>query len=920
MLLAASGHLFAQRNRITGRVDNARRVALAGHVHPDARAANDQGRVDPGMPLPYVTIELKPSAAQQAELDQLLQQQQDPSSPNYHRWLSPEQYADRFGVSQDDLAKLTAWLQQQHLTIAGVARARNWVAVSGTAAEFETAFSAEIHHYLVNGNLHFANVTAPSIPKAFQAVVRGIRGLHDFRMKPAAVGARVLHPNQTSSRGNHYLAPDDFATIYNLRPLYGNGIDGSGAKIAVVGQTQINLDDIQSFRNHFNLPPNNPQVLLVPNSSDPGVSSGDLTEADLDIEWAGAVARNAAILYVYANDVMTAAQYAIDQNLASVVSISYGQCELQTLPSEALNMESWGKQANLEGMTWVAASGDAGAADCVGGGTRNGGGLSVDLPAGLPEVTGIGGTEFNDSGGTYWNLTNDANQSSVLSYIPETAWNDSALDGQPSASGGGASMFFPKPSWQTGAGVPLDGARDVPDISLAGSADHDGYLVYSGGSMVVVGGTSAGSPAFAGITALLGEYLMNTGVQGQPEVGNVNPRLYQLAQVSPSVFHDITTGNNIVTPCTSKTRFCTASPIGYQAGSGYDLVTGLGSLDVNGLILTWHEGKAVTRGASLMQLSSSLITVPVAGNVVLTAVVTSPNGGVPGGTVTFSLGSTELGTAPLANLNGAATATLALNAASLPVGSDAITAQYGGDAAYNGSTASVTLTVTYAPSAPPSISGLSNAASYKAAFAPGMIASIFGQQLAPAAATFLAVPLPTQLAGVSVTVNGVAAPLYYVSPAQLNVQIPYGIAVNTTAVVTVNNNGQTTSATIPVAAAAPGIFTDASFAPVPNTSAAPGQIVTLYLTGDGALSPPLDTGTGPAAGTPLASLPHPSQTVTVTVGNLPAQIKFIGVPPGYVGVTQINYQVPQQVALGTQPVVVTIGGIPSASATLAITQ
>ena len=201
-----------------------------------------------------------------------------------------------------------------------------------------------------------------------------------------------------------------------------------------------------------------------------------------------------------------------------------------------------------------------------------------------------------------------------------------------------------------------------------------------------------------------------------------------------------------------------------------------------------------------------------------------------------------------------------------------------------------------------------------------MILSVFGSQLAPLAMSASAVPLPAALAGVSATINGVTAPLYYVSAGQLNIQIPYQTAANATAVLTVNNNGQTASATFRVAAAAPGIFTDQNGAPVPNTSAARGQMITMFMTGDGAVSPPLATGAAPASGTPVGNLPKPAQAVTVTVGGVPASIQFIGIPPGLAGVTQINYQVPAQVTPGTVPVVVTVGGVSSAPANLNVTQ
>lgn len=218
------------------------------------------------------------------------------------------------------------------------------------------------------------------------------------------------------------------------------------------------------------------------------------------------------------------------------------------------------------------------------------------------------------------------------------------------------------------------------------------------------------------------------------------------------------------------------------------------------------------------------------------------------------------------------------------------------------------------------ISGLANAASFTQAYAPGMILSVFGSQLAPSMASAGSVPLPVSMAGVSAAVNGVAAPLYYVSPGQLNLQIPYEIAVNGTATLQIDNNGQATSQALPVATAAPGVFTDQTGAIVPFGSAIRGQITTLFVTGAGGMTPPVPTGAAPAVGTPIADLPQPVQNTTVTVGGVPAPVEFIGVPSGLVGVTQINFQVPGGIGIGAQSVVVTVGGVSSTPAILSVTQ
>ena len=348
-------------------------------------------------------------------------------------------------------------------------------------------------------------------------------------------------------------------------------------------------------------------------SRDPGIVTGDVDEADLDLEWAGAIARNATIIYVNsANGAPDSLQYAIDQNLAPIVSISYGDCESNFTQSDINALVALAQQANAQGITVVGPAGDAGAADCDGdfAGRRVARlGLAVDIPASLPYVTGVGGTTFKDLGTAwssagqsfsvffgkgghgYWDSNNNSSNSSALSYVPETAWNDTLVDGVLDSSGGGRSIYFSKPSWQIGNGVPNDGRRDVPDVSLAASASHDGYLSCSLGSCVngfrgsdnslnVVGGTSLDAPAFAGIVALINQ--KTNSIQG-----NANPALYRLAATVPGIFHDVTDGGNQV-PCRAGSQDCPSTGfMGYTAGNGYDLATGLGSVDVSRLVNAW---------------------------------------------------------------------------------------------------------------------------------------------------------------------------------------------------------------------------------------------------------------------------------------------------------------------------------------------
>ena len=638
------------------------------------------------------------------------------------------------------------------------------------------------------------------------------------------------------------------------------------------------------------------------------------------------MARGASLIFVYSYDVNDAAQYAIDQNLAPVISMSYGECEESDTQSDALTLRTWAQQANTEGITWITAAGDSGAAGCYEsasgpfGGASSDLSLAADVPADIPEITGVGGTTFNEGSGTYWSSTNTGTKASAQSYIPEVAWNDSAADGEPVAGGGGASKFFSKPSWQTGTGVPNDGARDVPDVAFPASADHDGYMVYTSSGQqtawYVFGGTSCGTPAFAGLLAVLNQYLVSHGYQTTSGLGNVNGHLYSLAASAPSAFHDITSGNNAVEVSTCYGRRCTTqSSQGYSAGTGYDQVTGLGSLDAYPFVLAWHSGTA-PKSTPAIAVAASPEIIATTGSTTISAVLTSGSGVTPTGTVTFSTATQTLGTATLSGSGGTATASLTLTgtAAGLSSSANTITATYEGDNTDSAATATVVLTVVSSSAATPSIAGVTNGASYQKSYAPGMVTAIFGSNLALTTASASTAPLPVSLENTSVTVNGVAAPLYYISPTQLNVQIPYETPASGTVPVVVSNNGLTSSTSIAMASAAPGIFTDTSSAIVPSATAARGQTVTMYVTGAGALLPSVATGSTPgSSGTPV-----PTATTLVTVGGVQASTSYIGIPSWSVGVLQINFVVPSTVTTGTQSVVVSVGGLASPGATLTV--
>jgi subtilase family serine protease len=664
-------------DRIKGEIDPSHPVAVKGNVHGLARPSFDLGRADASKMIHGVTLVFHPSAKQQQDLESLLAQQQDRSSPNYHEWLTPAQFADRFGMTRADIQRVAAWLQSQGFAVTSVSNNRNEISFDGTVSQIEVVFGTQIHNYAVDGEIHFANATDPSVPEALAESVLAIGHLHDFAPKPRV----KIWPHLTSYvSGSHFMTPADLATIYNVQPLYSTS-DGTGQTIVVVGQSSVNTADLSNFRSAAGLPANPAQMVLLPSTTSTRCA-GDEGESDLDLEWSGGVAKNATIIFVSAGlssgdtctkrsgkNVWDALDYAVQNNVASFISTSYGFCEGgatgQTGVGKtfALQVQGWAQQANTQGQTIVAASGDGGAADCDGAVASASQGLAVDVPAAIPEVTGMGGNTFTGDSTTstppgadppYWAAagTTTDTVSSALEYIPETAWDDTAQVGTLSASGGGASIFFAKPTWQTGIGVPADGQRDVPDLSIAASPNHDGYLVCSedgsngaiqasctagfrtgsGGTFTVVGGTSVAAPTFSAILALINQQI------GSPGLGNVNPNLYRFAGNSSSPFHDVTTGSNKV-PCTSGTPNCPAgtTQIGFNAGTGYDQVTGLGSVDADKLATAW----GATVSPSFTPTPNPVSYQVVQGSSVDATVDVSFASGFSG-TVTFTCGSSTV--------------------------------------------------------------------------------------------------------------------------------------------------------------------------------------------------------------------------------------------------------------------------------------
>ena len=605
--------------RVVQPIEDNTTITLSGNVHP--LVANAPGSAaDPSTPMQHLILFLKGDDAQEAALSSLVAQQNNPASPLYHHYLKPQDFGTQFGAAPSDVEKVTAWLQSHGFTVEQTPAGQRSIVFSGTAAQVANAFKTEIQKYNVAGGTHYANASDPQIPAALADVVGGIVKLHDFRHGANATSFTKL-TSPLVSKANytdgsyHYLAPADYATIYDINPLYNANINGTGESIAVLARSNISLSDVEAFRSTFGLPANDPQIVIT--NSDPGIVTDDTDETTLDTEWSGAIAPKASIKVIvsdstYTDGIDLSALYAVNNDVAPIISLSYGSCEAAMGSSELAFYNSLWEQAAAQGQTVLVSAGDAGAAGCNGGSQSTGSGRAVNGLCSSPYSTCVGGTEFaeGNNASQYWLPGNNSNLGSAISYIPETVWNDSGSNGGSGlwAGGGGASIVYTKPSWQTGVGVPNDGHRDVPDVSLTASGDHDGYWVAIEGGWGIIGGTSASAPSFAGMMALVDQK------QGAAQ-GNANPFLYSMAggqaAGGAAVFHDVTTGNNTVPGTT-----------GYSATVGYDLASGLGSVDAAKMANNWSS----TAGPSInLAASASSVTVETghSGTVTITSTASS---------------------------------------------------------------------------------------------------------------------------------------------------------------------------------------------------------------------------------------------------------------------------------------------------------
>jgi len=712
-------------------VDESRLTPLPGNTHPLARAEFDRGAAPPDLPMQRMLLVLKRSPEQDAALLKLLDDQQDKASPSYHKWLAPEQFGTQFGPSDQDIQAVTSWLQGHGFQTIQVTKGRTVVEFSGTAAQVQEAFHTSIHKYLVNGEEHWANANDPQIPTALAPVLAGVATLHNFLKQPqikvsaTRVRARVQkgsEPQITFSDGSHALSPADYGKIYNISPLLSQGIAGLGVTIAVVGRSNLynGGQDIRDFEAQFD-PLCCGSVQIVFNGPDPGdLGGGEEAEATLDNTWAGALAPNAQIDFVLSATTNTtdgvdlSEVYAIDNNVGQIMTESFSICEQFLSNAELQSKESLAEQAAAQGITYFVSSGDAGAAGC-----DDPHSPPAENPAGVnalaatPFTVAVGGTEFNENGHptTYWSPNNNSDGSSVLAYIPENVWNESGSTLGLWSSGGGTSTFFGRPSWQSGVtGIPPGSFREVPDVSLT-AAGHDGYLLCYEGSCVpdnqgfitlyIISGTSASTPSFASIMALVDQ-------KANAPQGQANYVFYRLAAAENStlsqcnasktpgppgsncVFNDVTVGSNSVPGLT-----------GFGSTAGYDLATGLGSVNVNNLVNSWDT---INFRATTTTLAPASISATHGSAVNLDVSVAPNNGtGTPAGDVSLR---TSLISAPgfvdAFPPTQAGFLTLSNGSASTPVndlpgGTYTLTAQYGGDSVFGASPPSSPINVTIAP-------------------------------------------------------------------------------------------------------------------------------------------------------------------------------------------------------------------------------
>ncbi|MGB7265266.1 MAG: protease pro-enzyme activation domain-containing protein, partial [Terracidiphilus sp.] len=735
-------------DRITRPVDASQVQILSRHHPLWAIPANDAGAVPADLAVKNLTLVLARSPQQEEAFEQLLNEQNDPASPNYHQWLTPGEIGERFGLSDNDIVAITGWLQSQGLRVNWIAPSRLFIGFSGAAADLNRAFDTELHYYKVHDEQLMSVASDPLIPAVIAPALKSIRGLYTIEDRPFHVATPFLSssPALTISSGGvsyHFVTPGDFANIYDLP----SGLTGAGTTIGIVGEARTDAADFNNFKSLTSSTFGNPTEVIPTayGGADPGPASttsttcgspsaceliDDQAEATLDVTRAGSVAPGASLLLVTSSaasgGIAVDAQYLVQTSpvQAQVMSISFGACESQAGSSGVSFWDSLFQQAAAEGISVFVSSGDSGASGCDAAFATPPASPMANSPnyiCSSSYATCVGGTEFNDtvSPSTYWNSVNGAGLASALGYIPEGAWNEPIVSGsstEVAASGGGVSAFIFTPTWQTGAGVPVArSGRYTPDVSFSASS-HDGYLGCfaagsgscvsgpSGAPFIVFSGTSATAPGMAGVAALLDQ-------KSGSALGNLNPAIYSTATSTPGAFHQVSVVSSGVSNCSVSTpSMCnnsipgpaglTGGQAGYQLGAtgGYSEVTGLGSLDVAQFVTSFSGGSKLTPTVTLS--APPAITTAQSASVEIT--VTSSGSAIPTGSVTLSSGSYN-SVSTVLNIPGTGSNSvyIVIPSNSLAVGTDTITASYTSNSStYNNATGSAAITVTSAKPAP----------------------------------------------------------------------------------------------------------------------------------------------------------------------------------------------------------------------------
>ena len=741
-LFAAAAVAQGPVSRIVAPIDNNARTVLVNSRPPRARAESDAGLMPQSTKVKGMSINFSRSDAQQAALDTLLAAQQDRTSPLYHQWLTPDVFAAQFGAAASDLQTVQNWLTSQGFSVDGVSRGLNRITFTGTEAQVEAAFGAQLHYFTVDSVRHFGPSSDLSIPASLAGVVQSVGNISDFQ--PHSHLRRSATPAFTSGQsGNHFLTPKDVATIYDINPAYTAGYTGTGQSIAIVGQSAVILSDIANFKTAADVSSPAPIPVLYPGTGTSTVFTGDESESDLDLEYSGTIAPGATVYFVYTGSstnygAFDALVYAVINDIAPIISSSYGECELNLGTANYAYYNQYLQQAAAQGQSVIAAAGDDGSTDCYGETTTAATeiALAVDFPGSSAYVTSVGGTEISASNNTststaYWtsNGTTDV-LSSALTYIPELAWNDDSTSAL-SSGGGGVSVLTPRPTWQVGTihgvAIPSGSFRLVPDVAFMASPEEPGYLYCSsdsagtgiqgscsnggfrdgnGTNLTVAGGTSFAAPIFAGMMALINQATRSTGQ------GTLGPILYPLAANATTyaaAFHDVVVGNNACTTSPATLSCASSGLTNYVTATGYDEATGLGSVDLYKLLTAWPVPSATTSSlqSSTVALSAATTAPKLATADSVTITVASGSSAAsaipPTGTVALTITlttSTSSATTNAVYTTSTTNASVTLSGGTTSysfVGSAAgqysVIAKYSGDGTYAPSTSTLLLQV-----------------------------------------------------------------------------------------------------------------------------------------------------------------------------------------------------------------------------------